>query len=244
MPKLLLIEDNEQIRRIYSEKFRREGFDVTTAADGEQGVATAVSTHPDVVLLDIMLPKLNGFEVLQEFQRSTDLRTVPVFMLSNRAWPADVEHALSLGARQFYSKGSASLQDIVQQIRADCGLKKVSIVSHNIMGANSLAAPLSHPQLLCALSTVAAEACSATERGAPDLIVLDGRHPTASAVLQQIKASAALRTTPLIAVTDNPVAMHRADECLAASAISTALRAAVLCRLALADDLALVPSHN
>ena len=184
MPKLLLIEDNEHIQRIFSEKFRREGFDVTTAGDGEAGVTTAKSARPDAILLDIMLPKMDGFEVLKHFQQDAQLRATPVFMLSNRAWPDDVQQALSLGARQFYSKGSASLQEIVGQIRSECGLKKICLVSNNIVAAQPIAKALAHPQILCSLQTVPAEACSATERGAPDLIILDGRQPTGAAVLQ------------------------------------------------------------
>lgn len=234
MPKLLLIEDNEHIQRIYSEKFRREGFDVATAGDGETGLATAQAARPDAVLLDIMLPKLSGFDVLKHFQQDSALRQIPVFMLSNRAWPADVQQALALGARQFYSKGSAALQDIVMQIRTECGLKKIAIIAPNVAAAQPIAKALAHPQLLCSLQTVPAEACTATERGAPDLILLDGRQPTGAATLQQFKNSAALRTVPLLVITDQPVAYHRADACVSTAGIPGQLRAVVLQRLGLA----------
>lgn len=231
MPKLLLIEDNEHIQRIYSEKFRREGFDVTTAGDGEAGLATAQAARPDAVLLDIMLPKLSGFEVLKQFQQDAALRQIPVFMLSNRAWPADVQQALSLGARQFYSKGSAALHDIVLQIRAECGLKKITVIAPSVAAAQPIAKAVAHPQLLCSLQTILAEACTATERGAPDLIILDGRQPTGAATLQQFKNSAVLRPVPLIAITDLPVAYHRADACVPSAGIPGQLRSAVLKRL-------------
>ncbi len=234
MPTLLLIEDNEHIQRIYSEKFRREGFEVATASDGEAGLATAQAARPDAVLLDIMLPKLNGFDVLKHFQQDSALRQVPVFMLSNRAWPADVQQALALGARQFYSKGSATLQDIVQQIRTECGLKKIAVIAPSVAAAQPIAKALAHPHLLCALHTVPAEACTAAERGAPDLILLDGRQPTGAATLQQLKNSAALRTVPIFAVTDQPVAYHRADACIPPAGIPDQLRRAVLDRLGLA----------
>jgi CheY-like chemotaxis protein len=234
MPKLLLIEDNEHIQRVYSDKLRREGFDVATAADGETGLATAQAARPDAVLLDIMLPKLNGFDVLKHFQQDPALRQVPVFMLSNRAWPADVQEALALGARQFYSKGSAPFHDIVRQIRTECGLKKIVVIAAGLAAAQPIAQLLAHPRLLCALQTIPAEACTATERGAPDLIVLDGRQGTAAATLQQLKNSSTLRAVPLFVITDTPLAFHRADACIAPDGVASHLRAAVLQRLGLA----------
>ena len=142
MARLLLIEDNQHIQRIYVQKFRHAGFEVVTADNGEEGLEKVVSSQPDVILLDIMLPRLSGFEVLKRLQGDATLSKIPVFMLSNKAWPDDVQCALSLGARQFYAKGSSSLQDIIIQIRTDHALKQISIVSHPQESAHEIAALL------------------------------------------------------------------------------------------------------
>ena len=113
MPRLLLIEDNEHILRIYSDRFRFEGFEVITAVDGELGIQRARDSQPDVILLDVMLPKKSGFDVLQELHDDPVLNKIPVCVLSNRSWPDDINRLLTLGARQFFSKGSATPQHIV-----------------------------------------------------------------------------------------------------------------------------------
>jgi DNA-binding response OmpR family regulator len=237
MPHLLLIEDNQHIQRIFREKFLREGFHVTTADNGQQALQLLRQLTPDAVLLDIMLPKLSGFELLQQLRADPHLSRIPVFMLSNRSFPDDVHHALSLGARQFYSKGSTSLQDIVLQIRAECGFKKIILTTRNAESAQPIVSVLQHPRLLCAVNTVLAELATAVERGAPDLVVLDARPPAPHAftVLQQLKTTATTRCVPVIAITDQPNALLRADGFVDAESFTTQLRPVVLNLLGLAD---------
>lgn len=231
MPRLLLIEDNQHMQRVYREKFVHEGFEVTTANDGEQGVLLARQCQPDIILLDIMLPKLNGFDVLKQLRDDPQLNRIPVFMLSNKSWPDDVQHALSLGARQFYAKGSSSMQDIVAQIRADCAFKKAIIISPTGDSAKSIRAAIQHPQLLCSSVTVLAETVAAAQRGAPDVIILDARPPantTALTILQQLKSVPATHAVPVIAITDQPQTLSRADATASSAHLDTDLRPAVL----------------
>ncbi len=240
MPRLLLIEDNQHIARIYSEKFGREGFEVITAHDGEQGLAAAQSQPPDIILLDLMLPKMSGFDVLKQLQADSRTSSLPVFVLSNRAWPDDVQQALALGARQFYSKGSTSMQDIVMQIRSECGLKKVLVLTRNVAGATPILQALKHPRLLCSVVMVLAEAGAAGERGLPDAVVLDARPPVANAtvLLQQLKGSHATAATPVIAITDQPQTMFRADACVGSGQLSSDLRGVVFEKIRLTEEAA------
>jgi two-component system alkaline phosphatase synthesis response regulator PhoP/two-component system response regulator VicR len=237
MPHLLLVEDNQHIQRIYSAKLEMEGFKVTTAEDGVQGLALAASCPPDIILLDIMLPKMDGFDVLQRMRDDATLRQIPVYILSNRGWAEDVQRALALGARQFFSKGSSSVQHIVTQIRTECGFKKVMIISPNIMSAKVLRSALEHPRILCAANTTLMEAAGAIERGAPDLVVLDARNITSQilSVLQHLHSNTVTSAIHVIAVTDEPDKIQRADEYVPSAQIGAGLMHVVLKWLGLTD---------
>jgi CheY-like chemotaxis protein len=233
MPTLLLVEDNRHIQRIFHDKFQREGFQVTTADDGELGLLRARDLHPDVILLDIMLPKMDGFEVLADLRADPTLGCIPVFILSNRSTSNDVQRATSLGARHFFAKGLSTLQDIVLQIRRACGFKKVLISTRNAEMAASITGAIDHPQVLCSVVTVLLETIGAAERGAPDLIVLDGRAPNAFTILQQLKTSPTAKDIPIIAIRDPNQQLHRLDEFVDSDRLATDLRPAVLKRLGL-----------
>jgi CheY-like chemotaxis protein len=241
MPRLLLVEDNHHMQRIFHDKLQREGFTVTTAEDGEQGLERAREVHPDVILLDIMMPKMDGFEVLAHLREDPTLSGIPVFMLSNRSTGNDIEHAASLGARQFFAKGMSNLQDIVLQIRAACGLKKVLLFTRSVMTAPPIVRTIDHPQVLCAVVTILAETIGAAERGSPDLIVLDGRAPNPFTILQQLKTSPLTKGIPLIAIRDHNQTQHRLEEFVDSDRIDTDLRPAVLKHLGL-PDLAAAPT--
>ena len=237
MPHLLLVEDNLHIQRIYSVKLESEGFKVTTAEDGVQGLAMAASCHPDVIVLDIMLPKMDGFDVLQRLHDDATLSQIPVYILSNRGWAEDVERALALGARQFFSKGSSSVQNIVTQIRTECGFKKVMVISPNIMSAKALRSAVEHPRILCPANITLLEAAGAIERGAPDLVVLDARNitPQVLAVLQNLHSNNLTNRIHVIAVTDEPDKIQRADEFVPSAQIGTGLMPVVMKWLGLTD---------
>ena len=238
MPTLLLVEDNLHIQRIFHDKFQREGFQVTTADDGVAGLECAAEIHPDIILLDIMLPKLDGFQVLDKLRDDQSLRSIPVFILSNRATPSDVRRATSLGARQFFTKGTSKLQDITLQLRTTCGLKKILLFTSNAQTAASIATAVEHPQVLCSAGTVLLETVGAAERGTPDVIILDGRAPNAFTLLQQLNTSPHARNVPLIAIRDHNQTQHRLDEFIDSDRIETDLRPLVLKKLGLAE-----PAH-
>jgi len=233
MPRLLLVEDNHHIQRIFHDKLEREGFTVTTADDGEQGLQRAIETRPDAILLDIMLPRLDGFQVLEHLRADPTLGGVPVFMLSNRCTSNDVQHATSLGARHFFAKGTSKLQDVALEIRTACGFKKIVISTGNVIMAKPILAAISHPQLLCSVVTVLVETISAAEHGAPDLILLDGRAPNAFTLLQQLKTSPHTKNVPLIAIRDHNQTQHRLEEFVDSDKIATDLRPLVMKHLSL-----------
>jgi CheY-like chemotaxis protein len=243
MPTLLLVEDNLHMQRIFQDKLRREGFQVTTADDGVAGLERAAEIHPDMILLDIMLPKLDGFQVLAKLRDDPALRNIPVFILSNRGAPNDVQRATSLGARKFFSKGTSKLQDIALHLRTACGLKKILLFTSNTQTAAPIATAVEHPQVLCSVVTVLLETIGAIERGTPDVIILDGRAPNAFTLLQQLKASPHARNVPLIAIRDHDQTQHRLDEFIDSDRIEIDLRPLVLKKLGLAEPAPATPPN-
>jgi len=230
MPSLLLVEDNQHIQRIFRERLQREGFRVATADDGEQGLARARELHPDIILLDIMLPKMDGLQVLKQLREDAALANIPVFMLSNRSTSNDIQHARTLGARRFFTKGTSALHDVMWHIRHECDYKKVLVCVPQAEAAAPILGVLEHPQVLCAIVTVFADAIGTASRGSPDVVVLDGRAPAANAgtVLQQLKSNAATKSLPVVVVHDGGQAFHRADVLVDSARIATDLRPIVM----------------
>jgi DNA-binding response OmpR family regulator len=243
MPTLLLVEDNLHIQRIFHDKLQREGFQVATADDGVAGLERTAEIHPDMILLDIMLPKLDGFQVLTKLRDDPALRSIPVFILSNRGTPNDVQRATSLGARKFFAKGTSKLQDIAFHLRTACGLKKILLFTSNAQAAAPIATAVKHPQVLCSIVTVLLETLGAVERGTPDVIILDGRAPNAFTILQQLKTSPHAKNVPLIAIRDHSQTQHLLDEFIDSDQIETDLRPLVLKRLGLAEPVPATPSN-
>lgn len=118
---ILLIEDDPMLTELYQTKLEMEGYQVTVATDGEQGVAQAKEVLPQLILLDIMLPKLNGFEVLKKIKKMKETSSIPVIVLTNLGGEkadTDKKLALSLGAQEFLVKTFHLPDDIVGKIRS------------------------------------------------------------------------------------------------------------------------------
>ena len=115
--KILLIEDEEFIIRPLEIILKKEDFDLVIAKDGEDGLLKIKNEKPDLVLLDIVLPKMNGFEVLEKFKKERDLKDIPVIILSNLAREGEVERGLSLGAKDYFVKTNFSLFNLIRKIK-------------------------------------------------------------------------------------------------------------------------------
>ncbi len=117
-PTILLVEDDRFLRRAAEATLKQAGFVVTTAADGEEALRQASASRPDVVLLDLIMPKLQGFEVLRRLKQDEATARIPVIVLSNLGQDSDVRQALDLGAVAYLVKSNLSLQDLVKKVRA------------------------------------------------------------------------------------------------------------------------------
>lgn len=121
---ILLVEDDPMLTELYQTKLEMEGYEVTVATDGEAGLAAAGTAKPHLILLDIMLPKLNGFEVLKRLKEDKQTEQIPVMVLTNLGGEkadTDKKLAMSLGASEFLVKTFHLPDDIVGKIRAILG---------------------------------------------------------------------------------------------------------------------------
>jgi len=118
MAKILLIEDDPSINKVVSTKLAREGFEMAMASDGEEGFRKIKDENPDLIILDIMLPKRDGFWVLEEMKISADIKKgIPVIVLSNLGQPKDIDLAVKLGAKDYLVKTDFSLAALVDKVR-------------------------------------------------------------------------------------------------------------------------------
>lgn len=114
--KILWVEDDKFLGNILVKKFETSGHTVLKATNGEEAFGILNNETPDVIVLDILLPGMSGFEVLQKLRMSEPLKKVPVLMLSNMNKPSDIEKAKALGAQKFLVKAAVSLDEIVREI--------------------------------------------------------------------------------------------------------------------------------
>lgn len=116
-PRVLIVEDEPHIVLSLEFLLQRAGYDTVTAGDGDAGLALVRRLRPDVVLLDIMLPKRNGYEICQAIKSDPGLRSIPVIVLSARGQEVEVLKGLELGAASYVTKPFANA-DILEAIRA------------------------------------------------------------------------------------------------------------------------------
>ena len=114
--RILLAEDDRFLRKAAETTLKRQGYTVLTAADGEEALRAARSERPDLVLLDLIMPKLNGFEVLRALKQDAATARIPVIVLSNLGQDRDVHQALEEGAAAYFVKADLSLQELVRRV--------------------------------------------------------------------------------------------------------------------------------
>ena len=123
-PKILVVEDETFLVKIYAVKLKKEGYDVSIANDGEEAVRLAADVHPDLILLDLILPKMNGFEALEKMRANEVNKQTPVIVLSNLGQEEDIKRAEALGADGYLVKANFSIQDIVAKIKETLDKRK------------------------------------------------------------------------------------------------------------------------
>lgn len=115
---LVVVEDDEFLRELIVTKLINEGFEVVEAMDGEDGLRKIREEKPQLVLLDIILPSIDGFEVLKQLKADPSVASIPVVMLSNLGQQDDVERALSMGAKDYLIKAHFTPHEIVEKVKS------------------------------------------------------------------------------------------------------------------------------
>ncbi|HBF67341.1 MAG TPA: response regulator [Candidatus Magasanikbacteria bacterium] len=114
---LVLVEDDEFLASIYQTKFDMEGFKVSIAGNGEEGLKLVEKKMPDIVLLDILLPKLDGFAVLERLKSNPKTKHIPVILLTNLGQKDDVDRGVELGAADYLIKAHFKPSETVDKVR-------------------------------------------------------------------------------------------------------------------------------
>tara|TARA_Y100000310_G_scaffold344760_1_gene459305 strand:+ start:444 stop:809 length:366 start_codon:yes stop_codon:yes gene_type:complete len=117
MKHILLIEDDPFLSDIYTTKLKEAGYSVATALDGEDGFKKIKEKMPDLLLLDIVLPNVNGWEFLRMAQRDVKLKSLKVIILSNLGQKAEVEKGLDLGAIKYLIKAHYTPSEVIEEVR-------------------------------------------------------------------------------------------------------------------------------
>lgn len=115
--KVLIVDDDAFLSGIYATKLELEGFQVATARDGEEGLKAAMREKPDLILLDVLMPKLDGFEVLKRLKADADTKPIPVIMLTNLGQKEDIEKGLQDGAVDYLIKAHFVPAEAVDKIK-------------------------------------------------------------------------------------------------------------------------------
>lgn len=110
--RILIVEDDRFLRRACRARLEQQGYDILTAQDGEEALAAVRSQTPDLVLLDLLMPRLNGLEVLRALRNDEATRGLPVVILSNSSRHEDVETIRALGISGYFVKANLSLRDL------------------------------------------------------------------------------------------------------------------------------------
>jgi len=118
MKKVLFIEDESALQRAVTKIMTEEGYQVFSALDGEAGVEIAKKEIPDLILLDLILPKKDGFAILEELKNDSATKHIPVIILSNLEGNAEVQRALELGAQAYLVKVNYRLEEVVGKIKS------------------------------------------------------------------------------------------------------------------------------
>lgn len=116
--KVAIVEDDTFLAGMYEQKFRMEQMNPLMAYDGEAGLELVRKEKPDIVLLDIMMPKMDGWEVLQALRADASTKSIPVIMLTNLGQKEDVDLALKYGANDYLIKAHFNPQEVIDRVRA------------------------------------------------------------------------------------------------------------------------------
>jgi len=121
MKKVLLIEDEKIMVDLLQRKLTQEGYEVSVAYDGDEGLKMMKEVKPNLILLDIIMPKMSGFEVMEEIKKDRELKKIPIVVISNSGQPVEIDKAQKLGARDWLIKTEFDPQEVIDKVIKQIG---------------------------------------------------------------------------------------------------------------------------
>jgi len=115
--KILFVEDESALQKTFGDVLIKEGYDMISALDGEAGLRLAKERKPDLILLDLILPKMDGFEVLKQLKKEVETKAIPVIVLTNLERVVDIEKAIEAGATTYLVKANYTLEEVLEKIK-------------------------------------------------------------------------------------------------------------------------------
>ena len=122
--KILLVEDDEMLSQVYRSRFEIEGFDVKEVYNAEDALSAAISFKPDIILLDAMMPRISGFDVLDILRNTPETANIAIIMLTALSQPRDKERAESLGVDDYLVKSQVVIGDVVARVKKHLGIEE------------------------------------------------------------------------------------------------------------------------
>jgi CheY-like chemotaxis protein len=121
--KILLVEDEDIMIDLLQRKLSKEGYEVSVARDGEEGLKKMreMDPKPDLILLDIIMPKMGGFEVMEEMAKDENLKNIPVIVISNSGQPVELDRAKKLGAKDWLIKTEFDPKEVLEKVKKQIG---------------------------------------------------------------------------------------------------------------------------
>lgn len=117
MSNILVVEDEDFLKKPLKDTLELEGYDVDTASDGEDAIKRIEKKKPDLILLDLLMPKKDGFFVLEELAKSPEWKLIPVIVLSNLGGDEEIKRALSMGAKDYFVKAQHPIEEVIDKVK-------------------------------------------------------------------------------------------------------------------------------
>jgi CheY-like chemotaxis protein len=113
MSKILIVEDDKFLRTVLAKRLKEEGFEIEEAVDGEDALQKIILSKPDLILLDIILPKKSGFTLLNEIKQDPNLSSIPIVVISQLSQPEDIAKGKEFGVKEYVVKANTSIEEII-----------------------------------------------------------------------------------------------------------------------------------
>lgn len=184
MTKILLVEDDKSLREIYGVRLLAEGYDIVSAGDGEEALAMAIKERPSLIVSDVMMPKISGFDMLDILRSTTETRDIKVIMMTALSSDDQRVRGEQLGADRYLVKSQVGIEDVVRTV-------------HEVLGdANTAAAPAPQAQPVSSPQPVAPEQDGVTQDNTAQEPVTDSQQPTQSVADMSIPSTAPETSLP------------------------------------------------